>query len=56
MKVYPKTTGALCAKMDRGLSGQDGFNGMTPVIEVEDREILDKSGHLPIFEGGWRAV
>ena len=33
MKVYPKNTGALCAKMDRGLSGQDGFNDMIPVIE-----------------------
>ena len=30
--VFPKITGPLCAKMDRGLSGQDGFNGMVPVI------------------------
>ena len=33
MKIYPKITGSLCAKMDRGLSGQDGFNDMIPVIQ-----------------------
>lgn len=26
MKVWPLRTGALCAKMARGLSGQDAFN------------------------------
>ena len=36
--VYPITTGALCAKMDRGLSGQDGFNDMIPVIRSEDMD------------------
>ena len=30
--VYPETTGALCAKMDRGLSGQDAVNGMVAVF------------------------
>jgi site-specific DNA-cytosine methylase len=30
--VYPETTGALCAKMDRGLSGQDAVNGMVLVL------------------------
>ena len=30
--VYPATTGALCAKMDRGLSGQDAVNGMVLVL------------------------
>ena len=33
MKVlYPKVTGALCAKISRGLSGQDAKNGMIIVI------------------------
>jgi DNA (cytosine-5)-methyltransferase 1 len=36
--VYPITSGALCAKMDRGLSGQDGFNDMIPVIRSEDMD------------------
>ena len=30
--VYPDVTGALCAKMDRGLSGQDAVNGMVLVL------------------------
>ena len=30
--VFPETTGALCAKMDRGLSGQDAVNGMVLVL------------------------
>ena len=30
--IYPETTGALCAKMDRGLSGQDAVNGMVLVL------------------------
>ena len=30
--VYPEKTGALCAKMDRGLSGQDAVNGMVVVL------------------------
>lgn len=32
--VYPETTGALCAKMDRGLSGQDAVNGMVMVFDT----------------------
>lgn len=32
--VYPETTGALCAKMDRGLSGQDAVNGMVLVFKI----------------------
>ena len=30
--VYPNVTGALCAKMNRGLSGQDAVNGMAVVF------------------------
>lgn len=33
--VYPNVTGALCAKMNRGLSGQDGVNGMVVVISQD---------------------
>ena len=32
--VYPNVTGALCAKMARGLSGQDAVNGMLPVFKI----------------------
>lgn len=32
--VYPDVTGALCAKMDRGLSGQDAVNGMVLVFKI----------------------
>lgn len=32
--VYPETTGALCAKMNRGLSGQDAVNGMVAVFTI----------------------
>lgn len=32
--VFPQTAGALCAKMDRGLSGQDAVNGMVIVFAV----------------------
>lgn len=30
--AYPETTGALCAKMNRGLSVQDAVNGMVLVL------------------------
>jgi len=56
MKVYPKNTGALCAKMDRGLSGQDGFNDMIPVIERGTHDLLDKAISLSISEGGGKAA
>ena len=52
MKVYPKITGSLCAKMNRGMSGQDGFNDMIPVIGRNKDELLDKTVTLPIYEGG----
>lgn len=42
--VFPEVTGALCAKMDRGLSGQDAVNGMVLV--------LSSSGSANIFRGG----
>lgn len=32
--VFPETTGALCAKMNRGLSGQDAVNGMLAVFTI----------------------
>lgn len=32
--VYPEVAGALCAKMDRGLSGQDAVNGMVCVLKT----------------------
>ena len=32
--VYPDVTGALCAKMDRGLSGQDAVNDMLVVMQI----------------------
>jgi len=32
--VYPNVTGALCAKMDRGLSGQDAMNDMLVVMQI----------------------
>lgn len=36
MSVYPKKTGALCARMNRGFNGQDA-NGLTIVITLPDR-------------------
>lgn len=44
MKVWPLRTGALCAKMDRGLSGQDAVNGMVLV--------LSNSASVNIYRGG----
>lgn len=44
--VYPNVTGALCAKMDRGLSGQDAVNGMVVV--------LSNSGSANIYRGGYQ--
>lgn len=39
MKIWPKTTGALCANSHPGsYTGQDAFNNMLPVIKVEDDE------------------
>ena len=32
--VYPNVTGALCAKMDRVLSGQHAVNGMALVFRI----------------------
>lgn len=52
MKVYPKVTGALCANSHPGsYTGQDAFNDMIPVMR-KNNDLLDESGHLPIFEGG----
>ena len=38
--------------MDRGLSGQDGFNDMIPVIERGTHDLLDQTISLSISEGG----
>lgn len=38
--VYPEKTGALCAKMDRGLSGQDAVNGMIVVFDTSHNSEL----------------
>ena len=39
MKTYPQRTGALCANSHPGsYTGQDAFNDMLPVIEVEQSE------------------
>ena len=53
MKVYPKITGALCANSHPGsYTGQDAFNDMLPVYRRSADDLLDKSRHLPILEGG----
>ena len=38
--VFPEVTGALCAKMDRGLSGQDAVNGMVCVFRIIQGGVL----------------
>lgn len=45
--VFPDVTGSLCAKMDRGLSGQDAVNGM---VMVFDTSPSSESGN--ILRGG----
>lgn len=45
--VFPEVTGALCAKMDRGLSGQDAMNGMVLV--------LSSSESANTYRGGYQA-
>jgi len=45
--VYPDVTGALCAQMDRGLSGQDAVNGMVLV--------LSSSESVNTYRGGYQA-
>ena len=39
--VYPEVTGSLCAKMNRGLSGQDAVNGMVLVFDTSRKSELD---------------
>ena len=43
--VFPETTGALCAKMDRGLSGQDAVNGMVLVLSNRESENMSRGGY-----------
>lgn len=53
MRIHPRITGSLCANSHPGsYTGQDAFNDMLPVIERNGNDLLDKSGNLPIFEGG----
>lgn len=53
MKVYPTITGALCANSHPGsYTGQDAFNNMLPVIEVENHGLLDEAISLRIYPGG----
>lgn len=41
MKAYPQRTGALCANSHPGsYTGQDAFNDMLPVIEVEQDDMV----------------
>ena len=41
MKVYPTISGALCANSHPGsYSGQDAYNDMLPVIEVDQDEMV----------------
>lgn len=47
--VFPDVTGSLCAKMDRGLSGQDAVNGM---VMVFDTSPSSESGN--ILRGGYQ--
>lgn len=42
--VFPETTGALCAKMDRGLSGQDAVNGMVLVLSNSELANIYRGG------------
>ena len=43
--VYPETAGALCAKMNRGLSGQDAVNGMVLVLSNSESVNIHKGGY-----------
>lgn len=47
--VFPDVTGSLCAKMDRGLSGQDAVNGMVMVFDISHNS---ESGN--ILRGGYQ--
>lgn len=58
--VYPAVSGALCAEMSRGLSGQDAFNGMIPIIRSDECDIISDS-HIvttsnKIYGGGYLAL
>lgn len=43
--LFPETTGALCAKMDRGLSGQDAVNGMVLVLRSSESANTYRGGY-----------
>ena len=49
--VFPETTGALCAKMDRGLSGQDAVNGMVMVF-LTGPCALETGNYTKLTSGG----
>lgn len=50
--VFPDVTGALCAKMDRGLSGQDAVNGMVAVFETGQSASATGNCTKQIWGGG----
>ena len=45
--IYPEKTGALCAQMNRGLSGQDAVNEMIAVFDISHSSASEN-----IFRGG----
>ena len=49
--VYPNVTGALCAKMDRGLSGQDAVNGMVLVLSSSESANTYRGGGIKHIDG-----
>jgi hypothetical protein len=49
--VFPETTGALCAKMDRGLSGQDAVNGMVLVLSNSESVNTYRGGGIKYIDG-----
>lgn len=49
--VFPEVTGALCAKMDRGLSGQDAVNGMVLVLSSSGSANISRGGGIKHIDG-----
>ena len=49
--IYPDVTGALCAKMDRGLSGQDAVNGMVLVLSNNESVNTYRGGGIKHVDG-----
>lgn len=49
--IYPEKTGALCAKMGRGLSGQDAVNGMVCVFKTTLRGGISATLDASYYKG-----